>query len=283
MKHNRKNDLITLAIILCLGLCGAGLYLNMKPEEHVSVPDKQVSSVVPAEEEIIDEGPENAAYYRDFFNENKSINNDYQGTLFFDSGLIVQPFVQSYDNSAYLRINWVDGSYDEGGSNFLDYECTPESQNLIIYGHYAYPSYDPTGTSRFTPLAQLANEENYEANKTVYLLLENEIREYEVAVVYYAQLINSDGVYYTRDDEMYNLTSFTDDYFNLYYSTIKAEQQYETGVECTNADRFLTLQTCVENRADLREIVLCRQVNTYPITDRCDFERRDLISSEKAG
>ena len=35
---------------------------------------------------------------------------------------------------------------------------------------------------------------------------------------------------------------------------------YNTGIEITPVDRFLTLQTCVENRDDLRLIVIAKEV-----------------------
>ena len=136
---------------------------------------------------------------------------------------------------------------------------------------------------RFTPLAQLLQQENYEANKTVYLLLENEVREYVICSVYYTDLISSDGVYYTQYEEQYNLADFYEDYFSTYHDRVKSKQLYETGEDFSYADHLLTLQTCVENRPDQREIIVCRQVNIYPITDRCDFAMREMIDSERAG
>lgn len=285
MKQNRKITWITLALICCLVLAAVGLYLNMKPQqERVHVPDDHSSivSVVEPEPEP-DYGPENAAYYKKYFEDNRAINPDYIGTVFFDSNLINQPVVQCLDNSYYLRRNWQTLEYDEAGANFMDYECRNDSQNIIIYGHYAYPSYDPSRKLRFTPLAQLLQPENYEANKTVYLLLENEIREYVICSVYYTDLISSDGVYYTQYEEQYNLADFYEDYFSTYHDRVRSKQLYETGEDFSYADHLLTLQTCVENRPDQREIIVCRQVNTYPITDRCDFAMREMIDSERAG
>lgn len=280
MKHNRKTILITIAIIICLALCGIGLYFHEKPAQQ---PSSQQSSAPSVVSEVIEEnhGPEYAAYYRDIYNANLALNPDYTGTVFFESNLVNQPFVQGADNGVYLRKNWITGEYDEGGANFMDYENTLDDPNIIIYGHYAYPSYDPTRTLRFTPLAQLLNAENYEANKTVYLLLENEIREYVIAAVYYAELDYIGGSYYSKAELQYNLVSFSDDYFPVYHDAVKARQLYDTGIDFTNTDRLLTLQTCVENRPDLRQVMVCKQMNTYPLDDNCTFEIRDMTSSEK--
>lgn len=284
MRHNRKTTMITVALICCLVLAAVGLYLNRKPkDERIHVPDQHssISSVQEPVEE--DHGPENAAFYQKIFTDNQAVNPDYKGNVFFESNLINQPFVQALDNSYYLRRNWQTLEYDEAGANFMDYECTVDSSNIIIYGHYAYPSFDPSRKLRFTPLVRLVQQENYEANKTVYLLLENEIREYVICSVYYADLVESDGVYYTQVEEQYNLSSFSQEYFNTYHDRVRSKQLYETGEDFSWEDRLLTLQTCVENRPDQREIVVCRQVNTWPITDRCDFAVRDMTDSERAG
>ena len=281
MMRNKKTTWIIALLIVCLAFVAAGMYLNMNPyEERVYEPVSSVS-VVEEEEEVIDLGPDQAAFYKQINDDNEAVNSDYIGTLFFDSNLINQPVVQGYSNSEYVRTDWRTLAYDDAGSNFMDFECTPESENTVIYGHYVYPSYDASGTMRFTPLTSLLHAENYEANRTVYLLLENEIREYVVCSVYFADLQNIDGVYYSRVNEQYNLPDYTPEYFTEYHTTVKAKQLYETGEDFTYEDKLLTLQTCVENRSDQREIVVCRQVNTYPITDRCDFPIRDMTSSEK--
>ena len=90
-------------------------------------------------------------------------------------------------------------------------------------------------------------------------------------------------MYYTQYEEQYNLADFYEDYFSTYHDRVKSKQLYETGEDFSYADHLLTLQTCVENRPDQREIIVCRQVNIYPITDRCDFAMREMIDSERAG
>ena len=40
---------------------------------------------------------------------------------------------------------------------------------------------------------------------------------------------------------------------------------YDTGVEVNKGDKLLTLQTCIDNEKDLREIVVAKEVNRYEI------------------
>lgn len=122
-------------------------------------------------------------------------------------------------------------------------------QNLIIYGHFVYAD----ESLMFGPLTQLKEESAYEANKTITLSLENETREYLITDVFY----------YVMDSEtlQYYYTTYDADYFKTYYAAVKDADFYDTGESLTADDHWLTLQTCVRNRDDLRLIVLAKQVN----------------------
>lgn len=263
---------ILLGICACIAL--ALMYLSKEASTPVTLP--LVDSEYPVATEDNSYGKENSEYYRSVYAKGKEINEDYTGTVFFANGLVEQPFVQGSDNSEYLRLNWQNGQYDEAGTVFMDYENAMDDQNIILYGHYAYPSYDPSRTMMFTPLSKLLDEANYSTNAVVYMLCENEIREYRVAAVYLADLSCDDSACYSPDELQYNKTSYTEDYFSVYKTAVNERKLYETGVDFNNDDRLLTLQTCVENRNDEREIVICKQVDTYPITDTCSFPKRDI-------
>lgn len=203
--------------------------------------------------------------YLSTWNEYHVINDDYIGTIQFESGLIDLPFVQGSDNTTYFRTNWQTMEYDDEGSIFLDSSNSLHDQNLILIGHYVYESVDPTRTHMFTPLSLLTSQENYEANKLVKLYLENEIREYVIAYVYECPLIyeetDGDAFYYAEDGYEFYYPNYTEDEFNQYINTIKENSYYDTGVEVSYTDSLLTLQTCIENVDDKREIVVLKEVN----------------------
>ena len=181
----------------------------------------------------------------------------------------------------YLFIrNWLTNEYSELGSIFMDYECSLDSKNIVLYGHYVYSSYevlDDDGNKldnsklMFAPLSKLIDENNYEANKYVSLVLEDEVRTYEVVSVFYCNLVKDGEDYYPEDYMEYYLSEFTDEYFDKYKEKIKSLEFYDTGVDFSNSDNLLTLQTCVENREDLREIVLCKEVSSRKL-DRALYE-----------
>lgn len=203
---------------------------------------------------------------KELWQTNSAKSDDYVGTIKFDSGLIDLPFVQGDTNDTYYRTNWESMSYDEEGSIYMDSANTLSDQNIILIGHYVYASYDSSGTHMFTPLAKLIDESNYEANKTVKIYLENEVREYEIAYVYYCTLStetdeNGYEFQYVSDGLNFYIPNYTEDEFNDYINLVKQSSFYDTGVTINYSDKFLTLQTCVENHDEQREIVLLKEIN----------------------
>ena len=169
------------------------------------------------QETVVEEADELEALkkeYRQIYDENKAINEDYVGEIIFDSGLIRVSFVQAKScykedgelyqfytedgklvtdasdytgNDVYIWTYWKTGEYDyndNGGSTFMDYRNNLADQNLIVYGHHFSVWNDETRSKAFTPLEQLLEEENYPDNRYVTLVLQNEIRKYEIVSVY---------------------------------------------------------------------------------------------------
>ena len=205
--------------------------------------------------EKIDELAYNWNYY-------SGINDDYMGTIRFKSGLVDLPFFKGETNDTYLRTNWQNMEYDIYGSIFMDSDCDYNSQNIIIYGHYVDQAYDPNGENiMFTPLKKLMDKENYEDNKYIELVLKDEIRTYEIVAVYYCPLAEEDGAWYIDAGLIYNEPNYTLNDFNSYKTAVEKAKLYSIDADFNYEDKFLTLQTCVEGREDLREIVLAKQVN----------------------
>lgn len=211
-------------------------YLQKKPEEKKDEFDPQWSS-------------EDYRHYYD-------INNDYICQIRFESGIIDLPVVQGYDNYVYLDLNFETKAYDIMGTVYMDIDADTDSENITLYGHYCYPEIDPEQVQMFTPLHLLKDPENYEANKYIDLLFENEARRYQVAAVYYCPLIDNS---YTPDNLMYYASEFSPEYFAQYKPAVEEQQFYDSGVDFSEEDNLLTLQTCVANHSELRLIVVAKE------------------------
>lgn len=287
-----RKRLLKVTIILLVAILGCLLYLFQDNRKVIEVADdKDITPV-----EIVDEFKEIREYYK----QNKDINKDYIGDIYFSSGLINDSFVQAksvYDennelytfytqngnlvkdpegyngNDVYIWKYWKTGEYDyndHGGSVFMDYRNDLSDQNLIIYGHHFSVWNDETRTKAFTPLEQLLKKENYPNNKEINLLLENEIRTYELWAVYeydvYDEDYNKNAQYWRYKYDYDDFTDTVDEnYYQNYIDFILEKRLYDTDIELTTLDKTLTLQTCISGyTGELFEIVVFKLVDvTY--------------------
>ena len=267
LEMKRKLSVILLAFLLLLSVACSKKEEPLPPEEEGG--PEEVVPEVPAEEEVIETPPyEETLNYEEMsshYDEMKSQYKDYVGEIFFESGLIDLPFVQGASNDTYLRTDFMTGKYDSSGSIFMDYRNYLNDENVIIYGHYVYLTKDPSGTRMFTPLRFLTEEENYEENKYFYLAVNGELRKYEIAVVYICQLYDVDGYWATTYQNQYYIPNYDKDYFEEYKAAIYQQACYQTGVDITHRDKLVTLQTCIEDHEDQREIVVAKLVRTMDL------------------
>lgn len=201
--------------------------------------------------------------------EDITINPDVKALLCFESGLIHTPVLQSADVNEYLYKDWQTGEYLSYGSIVLEPEndLSRDDQNTIIYGHYIYEFRNADRTLAFTPLAVLMKEEALEENRYVSLISADDVRYYEIAAVFECPLETYEGYQYAPEGLEYNLLAYDRDYMELYRKRIAEKEYYSTGVEFDETDRFLSLQTCIEGKADSREIVLCRELKRTALTE----------------
>ena len=281
----------TIIVILgiVLGLLLTGVLNPKKPVETEPEPQIEVIEIDPGEVE--------KKKYRENYDENKAINPDYVGDLFFDSGLVNVNFVQAKSvykdngemytfytengrlvtdpegytgNEVYIWTYWKTGEYDyndHGGSTFMDYRNFLSDQNIIIYGHHFSVWNDETRSKAFTPLEKMLEKENYEANKYVTMVLEHEIRKYVVASVFIYDAYDpdhQDNLQFYRTNYAYNdYTNETDpDYFANYIAKLKEVELYDTGVELSDNDKTVSLQTCISGHTgELFEILVLKELS----------------------
>ena len=235
----------------------------------------------------------------DIWLSNKEINEDYIAQIVFDSGLIDLPVVQAKDvyrkdgslytfytedgelvkdpagfngNDVYIWTSWKTGEYDpegEGGSVFMDYRNEIDDQNIIIYGHHFARDYDPEGKKQFTPLDLLLKEENYEANKSLKLILEDEVREYIITNVFRISVLNDYQIQIVRTDMNKDLSGIEDpDFFEGFIDYMDEISLYDTG-EKLNADyNILTLITCIQHQPELRQVIVCREMSKQIVNNK---------------
>lgn len=229
----KKKIIISVAAIVAI--CGLIFALNQNNSGQVVIVPTPLPSAT------------TSVYSNEEWLNSKKMNDEYVGRIHFESGLIDEQIVQAEDNEKYLQLSW-DNQQTSHGSVFMDYRNSISDQNIILYGHFVYAD----ESLIFSPLHQLILQENYMDNKVIQLDLENERRNYEVISVFYYEMDNPTLEYFHPNYEQ--------NYFQLYMDMVKQKEFYSTGNELSMNDKFLTLQTCVRDRDDLRLIVLAKLV-----------------------
>ena len=295
MNKNKKTLIYALSSLVAVSIIVLSLLISdvvsIRPTEQPVEPE-----VIP--EVVPEENPE-LVKLKEEWQANKAINEDYVGDIIFDSGLLRVNFVQATSvyknngemykfytengnlvtdptgysgNDVYIWTYWKTGEYDyndNGGSTFMDYRNYLTDDNLIIYGHHFSEWNDETRTKAFTPLEKFLDKENYEDNKYVTLVLGDEIRKYEVAVVYNfdatQDIYYSDAQYWRTDYSYDDYTNTVDnDYYQRYIDFIKSVELYDTGVDLTTEDKTVTLQTCISGRVgELFEILVLKEIERF--------------------
>lgn len=143
------------------------------------------------------------------------------------------------DPEKYLHTDF-QGEYSDYGVPFLDSRCSFDSGNLILYGHNRFDG------SMFTPIVYFPDRSVLDEHRTVYVELENEVREYELFASFKI----------TADSQLY--TPFGGGGF---LDAVREACPYDCG-DIPADSQFLTLSTCDVSRENGRIIAVGVLKNT---------------------
>lgn len=223
---NKKNLLLVLLTTIILSLT-LNFYISNSSTEDKIVDNYEsviTETNIIEENNIVDE-------LRNNYN-----NNDVVGVIKIDDTDINEPVLKGEDNNYYLT-HTITKEYDKYGSIYMDYRTDlNNSKKILIFGHNS--SYY---TKEKVPFKELENyyEENYYKNhKYITLILDKEIRTYEIFSIY---VETSDFTYMNMKFE--NQETWYNHLLNL-----KNKSLYNTNIDITEDDEILILQTCSTNK-----------------------------------
>lgn len=268
MKKRRKikKSVIWICLLFVVGIALSIFFLLSKKPSQVEVsPSVTPSPSVNVNHDLMSDSKVQKIY-NSLLDANK-INPEVVAYLEFNSKLISQPIAHTSDNEKYMEKNWEDMSYRSYGTAFTDYrnEFTNDDRNTIIYGHYVGIKRSQDRSLMFTPLEQLREEKNYEENKNLVVVTQDDIRYYQIALVYDCLLVEEDGYQFPPDHLVFNEVNYTDDLLHTYLTNAEKENFYPIAEKITDQDRFMTLQTCIEGNELVRQLVVCKEVERKEI------------------
>ncbi|MBE5765843.1 MAG: sortase [Clostridiales bacterium] len=175
-------------------------------------------------------------------------NDDFVGIVeFADMAL----YVCRGEDNVYYASHRLDGSEDPGGMIFMDYACTKESENIILYGH------NMNDGTRFGKLKRFADREYIEKYPVIRFAGLYETHEFVPFSVFYT------STDFAMDNHFdYIVTELDDEAaFDDYTSEVKWRSLFDLDVDTAFGDRLLTLSTCSNELGDENGmlVIVCRE------------------------
>lgn len=149
----------------------------------------------------------------------------------------------------YLRKDF-DKNKSLSGLPFIQETCsiTPQSDNVIVYGH------NMRDGTMFSGLHLFVNEAFWMEHQTVHFYTTTEKQTYDILAVI-ETIINTKNAF--------EYTSFVDAdsrrAFDRFITDAKRHAIFDTGIEAVYGDHLLTLSTCSNKGTDSRLVVIARR------------------------
>ena len=171
---------------------------------------------------------------------------DIQGWISIPGTCVDYPVLQSSadDPEHYLRRTYK-GEHRTAGSIFFQWDCTPESKNLVVYGH------NMNDGTMFAVLQKMAKEAFRNEHSQILLQTSDGLREYHIAAVLKTDI----------QKLRFNRTEFADNAdFLSFQEELFAQSLYKPETIPGEDRRLLTLVTCSYEWESARTVVVAAEV-----------------------
>lgn len=234
--------------LLCLSLIGLLWFLVLQPgitngeaqalkEEYAQPLPGEPSGELPAGKE------------QEFLVDLSTLQEEYpdiKGWISIPGTCVDYPVLQSSadDPEHYLRRTYK-GERRTAGSIFFQWDCSPESRNLVGYGH------NMNDGTMFAVLQKMADEAFRNEHSQILLQTKEGLREYQIAAVLKTDI----------QKLSFNRTEFADDAdFLSFQKELFAQSLYKPETIPGADHRLLTLVTCSYEWESARTVVVAVQV-----------------------
>lgn len=175
-----------------------------------------------------------------------SQNSDCIGWISIANTAVDYPLMHTPDwSQKYLHMNFYQ-QYSDSGVPFLDYRCTLDSDNLIIFGH------NMRNGTMFSALKDYLNEGHLASHPTI--LLETEDGTHEFTIFAIACVNKMDSWYSFINAE-------SEGAFNEAVQRIIQIAYYTNGDAPKYGDHLMTLSTCYGSTRSSRLIIIAKEEN----------------------
>ncbi len=176
-------------------------------------------------------------------------NNDIVGRISIPNTSFQEILLQGEDNDYYLNHNLYKDEYEDGAVE-LDYRVNLDDKKIIIYSHNKQDKSLP-----FSILEKYYDQEFYNNHKLINIEDNEKLNTYEIFSIY---------VEY-KDWDYINTYNQIDNWLE-HLQKLKSKSFYDTGIEISENDSILILQTCsfdkrYNNYVKKNLLVIAKKVN----------------------
>lgn len=167
-------------------------------------------------------------------------NPDVVGWIYSPDTAINYPVVRGSDNDYYLH-RFLDGSYNAGGTIFMDCVCQRDfsSDNSILYGHHMNDG------SMFASIRDYWREGYYEAHPVIYLNTPGQNYKIQLFTAFVTD----------ADSEVYTVSFPNEDNHRWYLNWTQSMSNFKSEVVPAMEDKLVTLSTCTYEFENARYVV----------------------------
>lgn len=213
--------------------------------------EKLESSVVDTESK--DEGTEDKKEEQEEITDNsigtlqelKKEYADVKGWIKINGTSVDYPVLQSTDNSYYLYKDYK-GRYNINGSIYMDYRCSPQTQNIVIYGH------NMDADVMFSSVTKYKYAEFGRNHPIIYLDFDD---GYSTKWEVVGTIICT-----AEETSKYINESFSEETINEFLDAIEQNRRYAIGSELSTTSQYVTLVTCSYEYSTARTIVIAKRI-----------------------
>ena len=217
-----------------------------RQEPPEAPPEEPVEEPTEAPTESPTEAPEVLPQYAGLYEENQ----DLVGWLRIEGTAVDYPVMHTpQDPEKYLHRNFQEEEFF-AGLPFIDYRCTMESDNLVIYGH------NMSDGTMFHSIVNFERKDYWKAHPVICFDTLFQEQEYEVVAAFY------DRVYYSDEDvfKFYNFIDAADEEeFLAAIAAFKEKSIYDTGITPEFGQQLITLVTCTYQVENGRFVLVARR------------------------
>ena len=194
------------------------------------------------------------------------LNEDCAGWIKIDGTVIDYPVMQTPSDEQYYLNRDFDGKYSAYGCIIADTDSnigtgtaaagyedgTKPGTNIILHGH------NMKNGTMFGSLDKFRDKSFTKSHPVIKFSSLYEDREYEICAVFLSQ------VYKKSETDVFKYYQFfnadTEEEFNDFYDNIKRMSMYDTGVDASFGDEFLTLSVCAYHVDNGRLVVVGKRI-----------------------